>query len=219
MGRLIGVFGTAGLGREVMSLMRRQQVGCTNGDMHVFVAPVAMPPIHGVTVMEEETFLNLNQLRAFVVAIANGEIRRSVFARAIDSGASPLQVRATSAELCDTVQLGTGALLCAHSSITADTRVGIGFHLNISSYLAHDCVIGDFVTFGPHVVCAGNVVVEDGAYLGAGALIRQGKPGHPIVIGAGATIGMGAVVTKSVPAGSIVVGNPARPLERASFDA
>jgi acetyltransferase-like isoleucine patch superfamily enzyme len=55
-------------------------------------------------------------------------------------------------------------------------------------------------------------VIGDRAYLGAGCIIRQGKPGKPLEIGTGAVVGMGAVVTKSVLPGVTVAGNPARPL-------
>ena len=78
------------------------------------------------------------------------------------------------------------------------------------SYVEHDCVIGDFVTFAPGVQCNGNVTIEDHVYVGAGAMIKQGKPGKPLVVGRGAVVGMGAVVTRDVPAGATVVGNPAR---------
>jgi acetyltransferase-like isoleucine patch superfamily enzyme len=64
------------------------------------------------------------------------------------------------------------------------------------------------------VHCNGNIVIEDHAYIGAGAVIKQGRPGAPLVIGAGAVVGMGAIVTRSVPAGTTVVGNPARPMVR-----
>jgi acetyltransferase-like isoleucine patch superfamily enzyme len=74
-------------------------------------------------------------------------------------------------------------------------------------------VIGDFVTFAPSVRCNGNVVINDHAFIGSGAVIKQGSARHPIVIGRGAIVGMGAVVTKSVPAYSTVVGNPARMME------
>jgi len=53
----------------------------------------------------------------------------------------------------------------------------------------------------------GNISMGDQAYIGAGAVLRQG-----IAIGAGAIIGMGAVVTRDVPAGETVAGNPAKPL-------
>lgn len=62
--------------------------------------------------------------------------------------------------------------------------------------------------------CNGYVVIEDNAYIGSGAVIKQGVPNRPLIIGAGAIIGMGAVVTKSVPAGITVCGNPAREMKR-----
>ena len=54
------------------------------------------------------------------------------------------------------------------------------------------------------------MTIGDGAYVGSGALIRQG-----ITIGAGAVVGMGAVVVRDVAPGETVVGNPARVLRRA----
>jgi hypothetical protein len=58
-------------------------------------------------------------------------------------------------------------------------------------------------------------VVEDGAWIGAGALVRNGRPDRPLVVGAGATVGMGAVVMRDVPPGATVLGNPARIVRRA----
>lgn len=106
----------------------------------------------------------------------------------------------------------SGAILAPFVTITSNVRIGKNFHANIYCYVAHDCVIGDFVTFAPAVRCNGNVVIEDHAYIGTGAILKQGRPDKPLVIGRGAVVGMGAVVTKDVPPGVTVVGNPARPL-------
>jgi acetyltransferase-like isoleucine patch superfamily enzyme len=85
---------------------------------------------------------------------------------------------------------------------------------NLYSYVEHDSLICDYVTFAPRVICNGNVHTEDHVYIGAGAVIKQGLPGAPLVIGRRAVIGMGAVVTKSLAPGVTVVGNPTRLMVR-----
>jgi len=49
------------------------------------------------------------------------------------------------------------------------------------------------------------VTIEDGAWLGAGAVILKG-----VTVGRNAIVGAGAVVTRDVPSGSTVAGNPAK---------
>jgi sugar O-acyltransferase (sialic acid O-acetyltransferase NeuD family) len=146
------------------------------------------------------------------VAIANSHVRQKLVARCAADGVDFYEARASNVVQLDDVLLGEGAVLCPFVTLTSNIRIGRHFHANLYSYVEHDCVIGDFVTFAPGVMCNGNVHVEDHAYIGTGAVIKQGMPGQPLVIGRGAVVGMGAVVTKSVPPGVTVVGNPARTL-------
>lgn len=148
------------------------------------------------------------------ISIANSVIRQELVDRCMADGVQFFEVRAPSVVQLDNVQLGEGAILCPFVTITSNISIGRHFHANLYSYVEHDCVIGDFVTFAPGVKCNGNIVIEDHAYIGAGAVIRQGTPANPLVIGRGAVIGMGAVVTKSVPPGITVVGNPARNISK-----
>jgi sugar O-acyltransferase (sialic acid O-acetyltransferase NeuD family) len=146
------------------------------------------------------------------LAIASGSIRQKLAERCAADGVQFWQARAENVVQMDDVIMGPGAVLSPFVTLTSNIRIGAHFHANIYSYVAHDCVIGDFVTFAPGVMCNGNVHIEDNAYIGTGAVIKQGIPGQPLLIGRGAVVGMGAVVTKSVAAGTTVVGNPARPL-------
>jgi sugar O-acyltransferase (sialic acid O-acetyltransferase NeuD family) len=152
--------------------------------------------------------------RHIALAIANSAVRERLSQRCADDGLLMWTVVAANAVVMDDVSVGEGALLCPFVTLTSNIQIGRHFHANLYSYVEHDCVIGDYVTFAPAVKCNGNIVIEDHAYIGTGAIIKQGKPGRPLVIGRGAVVGMGAVVTKDVAPGLTVVGNPARPLIR-----
>jgi sugar O-acyltransferase (sialic acid O-acetyltransferase NeuD family) len=147
------------------------------------------------------------------VAIAASDVRQRLSLRLSAAGISPWPIVASQSVVMDDVSLGEGAIICPFVTLTSNISIGAHFHANIYSYVAHDCRIGDFVTFAPGVKCNGNVVIEDHAYLGTGAIVRQGTPSQPLVIGRGAIVGAGAVVTRDVPPGTTVIGSPARPMQ------
>ena len=210
----IAIFGVSGCGRGVMPLARQQWAAI--GEPHQMVFVDDNPPAaecNGYRVLTYAEWLaQPASSRHINIAIANSAVRQKLVERCIADGVQFFQVRAANVVQMDNVQLGEGAILSPFVTLTCNIRIGKHFHANLYSYVEHDCVIGDFVTFAPGVKCNGNVVVEDHAYIGTGAVIKQGQPGQPLVIGHGAVVGMGAVVTKSVPAGATVVGNPARVL-------
>jgi len=214
---LFAVFGASGCGRGVMPLAREQmrQAGGAS-DRLVFVDDNPSAPfVNGHRVIRYQDYLDISASeRHIVLAVANSAVRERLALRCAENGVFPWSVTAANALVMDDVQLGEGAILCPFVTLTSNIRIGRYFHANLYSYVEHDCVIGDFVTFAPSVKCNGNVLIEDHAYIGAGAVIKQGKPGRPLVIGRGAVVGMGAVVTKDVEPGVTVVGNPARPLTK-----
>jgi sugar O-acyltransferase (sialic acid O-acetyltransferase NeuD family) len=210
------IFGASGCGRGVLPLVREQlQASLAAGEYDlVFVDdhPPA-PVVNGHRVLTYAQWLSEPaSSRQINVAIANSRVREHLVQRCLADGVDFYQARAANVVQLDEVELGEGAVLCPFVTLTSNIRIGRHFHANLYSYVEHDCVIGDFVTFAPGVMCNGHVHIEDHAYIGAGAMIKQGLPGKPLVIGRGAVVGMGAVVTKSVPPGVTVVGNPARPL-------
>lgn len=211
---VVGVYGASGFGREVMPMVRKMKSEGANRVCFIDDQP-GDSRINGEDVLgwnEFQVLASKFQTAGVVLAISNGQTRHQLDERCRLAGIDQQTVRAASAIVMDGNEIGEGAILCDNTIITSNAKIGRSFHLNLFSYVAHDCVIGDFVTFAPGVKCNGNVHVEDFAYIGTGAIIRQGQPGKPLVIGAGAVVGMGAVVTKDVPAGATVVGNPARAL-------
>ncbi|WP_062361995.1 acetyltransferase [Variovorax paradoxus] len=209
---LFAVYGASGCGRGVMPLARAQLAGqCIAGTRLVFIDDQsAEPVVNGQRVLRYAEFLQQEASeRHVVLAIANSKVREQLAARCKADGVRAWTVSASNVVRMDDVELGEGAALSPFVTLTSNIRIGRHFHANLYSYVEHDCVIGDFVTFAPAAKCNGNVVIEDHAYIGSGAVIKQGRPGKPLVIGRGAVVGMGAVVTRDVPAGTTVVGNPA----------
>lgn len=211
---LFAVYGASGFGREVMTLARKHLHGLgVPNDRLVFVDDAVGDGriVNGHRVIRYEVFLTEPaETRFAALAVANDMVREELADRLRADGVLPWSLTAANVVVLDAVAMGEGALLCPFVTLTSNIRIGRQFHANIYSYVAHDCLIGDFVTFAPGVKCNGNVVIEDHAYIGTGAVIKQGRPGQPLVIGRGAVVGMGAVVTKDVPAGATVVGNPAK---------
>ena len=210
---IYAVYGASGFGREVMPLARNQlRREGKSGDLLVFIDDdPKFDEINGHQVLTYAEFMTIEaEAYNIAIAIAACGLRERIAERINSQNTTLWQIAADNIVVLDQVTVGSGAILCAYVCLTSNIKIGHCFHANIYSYVAHDCQIGDFVTFAPGVKCNGNVIVEDKVYIGAGAVIKQGQPQNPIVIGANSIIGMGAVVTKNVKAGSTVVGIPAR---------
>jgi len=202
------IFGCGGFGRELVSPARRMLAAEGRSSPLVFASDNDLSQVIGVDHVSADSLTCDDR---YVIAVADGATRRRLSAAI---AARPGTLVAPTAIVGPDAHFGEGAVICDFVTLTASCRIGRHFQCNIYSYVAHDCVIGDFVTFAPRVCCNGNVHIGDGAYIGTGAVLKQGTPDEPLMIGENAVIGMGAVVTKSVPDGAVVVGNPARLLAK-----
>ena len=215
-GALFGIYGKGGCGRGVLPVADAMlQSTAADGPYElVFIDDdVTDRTVNGRRVLGFDAFLQEDaSSKAVSLAISDPAVREELDEKCRGRGVDFSPVTAPETLIMDDVAIGEGAILSPFGTITSNIRIGRHFHANLHACVEHDCRIGDFVTFAPGVRCNGNVVIGDRAYLGAGCIIRQGRPGAPLEIGAGAVVGMGAVVTKSVPPGITVVGNPARPV-------
>jgi len=215
---VFGLFGSGGFAREVMPFLKEyiSTTSRANADLSQQIYFVETNPItnriNGHPLVSEKEFFELEcSKRYFNIAIGDSKTREKIAMGCIARGAIPMSVKSSNAIVYDDNEIGQGAILCSFTTITSNAKIGKFFHSNIYSYVAHDCVIGDYVTFAPNVHCNGNVHIRNHAYIGTDVVIKQGSASKPIVIGEGAVIGMGAVVTKDVAPFTTVVGNPAKP--------
>lgn len=210
-----GLFGTGGCARSIMPFVPGALAAAGEDPARLQIAFIdrqAGQAISGIPVLSEADFLARPGRRLFALGIAEPALRQRLAATTEAAGAVATTLIAPGVQVFASSHVGAGSVLCPGAIVTADARIGRHVHLNLMSYVEHDCRIGDFVTFAPGVKCNGAVEIGEAAYLGAGAMIRQGTAGRPMRIGARAVIGMGAVVLQDVRDGTTVAGNPAREL-------
>lgn len=216
---LYAVYGASGFGREVMPLaVNYLKKNNKVADLLFIDDGLAGETVNGYQVYSYQQFVDAYASEKYIsFAIANSAIREKLSNQAKNDGIQAWSLAHDNVVKLTHVKIEEGGILCPFVTLTSNIKIGKQFQANIYSYVGHDCRIGDYVTFAPSVKCNGNIVIEDHAYIGTGAIIKQGKPGRPLTIGKGAIVGMGAVVTKNVAPGETVIGNPAKSLSRESM--
>jgi sugar O-acyltransferase (sialic acid O-acetyltransferase NeuD family) len=224
MKNVLAIYGAGGLGREIMTIVNSSAklLNVKQGSIKItesfFVEtePVALS-INGIRIFSEDSLGSIeNKKIFFALAIADSRAREEISKRMIEKGHEPCSILDSSSIFHSSSAIGYGAILSHLAIVTANSTIGNFFQGNYGSYVAHDCLIGDYVTFAPGASCNGNVRIDDHAYIGANATIIQGTSQKPLHIGKNAFVGMGAVVIRDVPENAVVVGNPARVIKMRS---
>lgn len=116
-------------------------------------------------------------------------------------------------------KIGDDCNICSHVLVEGDVIIGNRVTVKSGVQLWDGIRIGNDVFIGPNATFTNDkyprskaypdhflqTIVEDGASIGAGAVVLPG-----IKIGKGAMVAAGSVVTKDVLSRSLVMGNPAK---------
>ena len=105
----------------------------------------------------------------------------------------------------DMVSLGIGIYIQENVVLQANVKIGNNTAINANSIVSHETKLGNTVFLAPGCHLAGCITVEDGVFIGVGAIVMP-----RLKIGKWSVIGAGSVVIRDVPPYSIVAGNPAK---------
>lgn len=205
----LAIFGTSGFSREVLDIA----VLVGYGEI-VFIGERKERAIQSFTVRTEEEISPLVQEGfAFVIGIGNTKNRKAVWEKYPRLNyANLIHPSATFGyRQCEEFQKKSGNIICAGARMMNQITPGNFGTFDLNCTVGHDCVIENFVTVCPGANISGNVLLQEGAYLGANSCVIQGKSiTKKMTVGRYATVGAGAVVTKNVSDNIIVKGIPAK---------
>jgi len=203
------IIGAGGFGRETLNLYRdagreAEVAGFVVEDQYWQKGQVA----NGKPVFAWSEIAAWPRQARFVAAIGSAGRGRLIEEAArlgfgFDTAIHPTVVAGPSARIAE------GCIVCAGSILTVQIDVGPHTIINLACTVGHDSTLGRLVTLSPGVNVSGHVTIEDGAFVGSGAVIIE-----KIRVGAGAIVGAGSVVTKDVPPKVVAVGVPARVIKQ-----
>ncbi len=216
---IYGLVGASGNGSEIMphmiSNVMKDKRSTDDIEFFFIDSNEKIKTLNSIKVITEDEFFSLKTDKSFFnISISDSKIRADIAQRFEHKGSIALDIHADSSQILHNCEVGRGSILASNSLLTSNITIGKFFQSNIFSSIAHDCHVGDFVTLAPGARVNGNVRIDDHAYIGSEAVIKQGTPDKPLIIGEGSFIGMGAVVTKDVLPNTTVIGNPAELMEK-----
>ena len=207
------IIGAGGMGRDVTWLVKRINDVTPQWNLLGFIDD--NPDIQGKELVGYKVVGRIDDIKNYpdafaVCSIANAKVRKRIIERIKND--FPNQKFATlidpTVEMSDYVKIGEGAVICAHTLITMNIRIGDFPIITSGCTIGHDTVVNDYVTFYPNATVSGFTVVGECTELGTGMQAIQEK-----TIGSNTIIGAGAVVVRDIPDNCTAVGNPAKPIK------
>lgn len=208
----IAIVGAGGFGREVKMLI--DQIN-SEGNKYEFIGYYDDGFAEGTNVNFSKVLGSISDLVLVkeklnvVVAIGAPEIKKKIIDRLSNSNlVFPTLIHPSVCVTNEFVSIGKGCIICAGAIITCNIEIKDFVILNLMCTVGHDTTIRSYSSFMPSVNISGEVIINEGVYVGTGAKII-----NQLEIGKNTIIGAGAVVSKTLPENCTAVGIPAKPIK------
>ncbi len=203
--RKIGILGTGGFAREILSLIF---------DLNKFHEVIAFYEPNEIWeskwkdkfLMDKPVlpFSDFNPITTVAtIAIANSIIRDKT-TKQLPFDTEYITLIHPTAQISKWSKIGKGSIITAGTIVTTHIEIGAFCQLNWNTTIGHDSIIGDFFTTAPAVNISGNCKIGNHVYMGTGAATRQS-----ISICDNVIVGMGAMVVKNIIDPGTYIGIPA----------
>jgi len=205
---ILGIYGSGGLGREVLDLARAICSFENKWERIVFINDFkSANSINDSKVYTFEEFKERFTIDEAMISIAIGEplFRQTLRERASIEGYRLQTLIHPTAFVGYGTQIGNGAIIQFGSFISCNVIVGINALIQQNTSIGHDSVVGDDSVLSNYVSVSGACRIGNQTYIGVSVPVRE-----KVSIDSRTIIGMGSVVIHDIPGNVVAFGNPAR---------
>lgn len=205
------IIGAGGFGREVLMLIKACNEESAQFNILGFIDDGLEPglKVHDLVVLgNTEYLLNLTEKPSLVLAVGAPKLKKELTDKLNDFKFVTLIHPAVTIPEYNNGKIGEGVLICEGTILTCDYTIANYVTLNLNCTIGHDSRLGKYSSCMPGVNISGEVVLEQGVYVGTGATII-----NQVCIGENSIIGAGATVAKDIPPNCTAVGMPAKPIK------
>lgn len=188
------IFGNGGFAKEVKSLILQENNPDSVEFFDIIDDEKYNPNLHGLPIIA----IGNPNIRKKIVTFLNDRFPTLEFPNLINKNVS----------IGQNVTMGRGIIITQNCVLTTDIHVGNFCHLNLSTTIGHDVILGDYFTTAPGVHVNGNVKIKECVYMGSNSCTVE-----KINICENVIVGAGAVIAKSIDETGTYVGVPAKKIK------
>jgi len=209
----IAIFGAGGFGREIKIIIDAinkvtptyNLIGFFDDGKNVGELINSIPVLGGLQQLHQ-----YNKPLAIAFSVADPNVRKKIVNSIKNTNITYPNIIHPNVDLGgDQISLGQGNIICNGNILTCNITILDFVILNLQCTVGHDSVLKSYCSVMPSVSISGEVILNEGVYIGVGARII-----NQVEIGEFSVVGSGAVVTKSLPSYITAVGVPAKPLTK-----
>jgi sugar O-acyltransferase (sialic acid O-acetyltransferase NeuD family) len=205
----IAIYGSGGLGREVLDLVLtiNKSQPCYKEIVFIDDTKPQGELINGFMTYPFSDFIKKYSVSEIEVAIALGEPRHRIALRekVQQHGYSLATLIHPTAFIGTDTVIGEGTIIQYAAFISCNVTIGSNVYIQLHVDVGHDTIIGCDSVISPKVNISGNCRIGDRTYIGLSVPIKE-----QVIIGSDTIVGMGALVIRDIPDNVIAFGNPAR---------
>lgn len=207
---ILGVYGSGGLGREVLDITKTLNAIDRKWERMVFIndfKPVALINDTELFTFDEFKEAFSPDSAKVVIAIGEPKVRQIIRDRVSENGYSLQTLIHPTAFIGTDTQIGDGSVIQYGSFISCNVKIGTNVLVQPNASIGHDSVIGSDTVVSSYVAISGACTIGERVYIGINVPVREN-----LSIGADTIIGMGSTVLRDIPGNVIAYGNPACPI-------